>query len=95
MTLQLPILDYPRIDGCSVIGGYVYRGSAIPELTGHYFYSDYCQGWLRSFRYTDAGPTDFQLWNGILLPGTVSLGRDGAGELYMLAGSGVWRIERD
>lgn len=44
----LPVLEYSHAEGCSVTGGYVYRGTAIPELVGHYFYSDWCTGWLRS-----------------------------------------------
>jgi hypothetical protein len=71
----------------------VYRGSAIPELTAHYLYSDYCRGWLRSFRVTAGGvATEHRPWAGITLPFTVSFGRDGAGELYMVAGTQVWRI---
>src|SRR3990172_10672719 len=49
--LTLPVAEYGRADGCSVTGGFVYRGQRIPGLVGHYLYSDYCQGWLRSFRY--------------------------------------------
>ncbi|MGH9897095.1 MAG: PQQ-dependent sugar dehydrogenase, partial [bacterium] len=44
----LPIVEVAHSDSgtCSITGGVVYRGSAIPELTGHYFYSDHCGGWL-------------------------------------------------
>ncbi|HJU69820.1 MAG TPA: PQQ-dependent sugar dehydrogenase [Gemmatimonadaceae bacterium] len=93
--LTLPAHQYLHSDGCSVTGGYVYRGTAIPELTGHYLYADYCQGWLRSFRATSAGvANEHRSWTDISLPGTVSFGRDGAGELYMIAGTRVWRIVR-
>jgi len=47
--LTLPILDYDHGQGCSITGGSVYRGAAIPEIRGHYFYSDYCSGWIKSF----------------------------------------------
>ena len=50
--LTLPVFEYGHGEGCSVTGGYVYRGTAIPELNGHYFYGDFCSGWVRSFRYT-------------------------------------------
>lgn len=48
---------------CSITGGVVYRGSAIPELDGHYFYSDYCGGWLRSFRYVEGQAIDLRDWS--------------------------------
>ena len=56
--LTLPVLEYDHGEGCSITGGYVYRGSAIPALQGHYFYGDFCQGWVRSFRYGDGAVTD-------------------------------------
>ncbi|HUQ98732.1 MAG TPA: PQQ-dependent sugar dehydrogenase, partial [Gemmatimonadaceae bacterium] len=46
-----PLIDYIHDGTCSITGGYVYRGSAIPAIRGHYFYSDYCGGFLKSFRY--------------------------------------------
>ncbi|HEX8832116.1 MAG TPA: PQQ-dependent sugar dehydrogenase, partial [Longimicrobium sp.] len=42
--LTLPVLEYSHDDGCSITGGFVYRGSAVPALRGHYFYADYCKG---------------------------------------------------
>lgn len=94
LSLTLPVLAYPHSEGCSVTGGYVYRGSAIPELTGHYLYSDYCRGWLRSFRFTAGSATEQRSWPGIAIPWSVSFGSDGAGELYMIANARVWRIVR-
>lgn len=49
----LPVLEYDHDNGCSVTGGVVYRGEAIPELTGTYFYGDWCFGWIRSFVFDD------------------------------------------
>ncbi|MFL5563256.1 MAG: PQQ-dependent sugar dehydrogenase [Gemmatimonadaceae bacterium] len=92
-ALTLPVLDYPHTDGCSVTAGYVYRGAAIPELTGHFLYSDYCRGWLRSFRGTADGAADQHSWN-ITAPGTLSFGRDGAGEIYMLTATTLAKIVR-
>jgi glucose/arabinose dehydrogenase len=93
--LTLPAVEYLHADGCSVIGGYVYRGSAIPELAGHYFYADYCEGWVRSFRLTSAGAVgEHRTWDGVMFPGVVSFGRDGAGELYMTGGTQVRRLVR-
>ena len=94
LTLTLPVLEYLHTEGCSIIGGYVYHGSAIPELSGHYFYTDYCQGWLRSFRLVGGLTTERRQWGGISVPGTVSFGRDGAGELYMVGDGRVWKIVR-
>jgi glucose/arabinose dehydrogenase len=93
-TLMLPVFDYGRADGCSVIGGFVYRGSAIPELTGHYLFADFCQGWLRSFRAAGSGASEHTTWSGVSIPYVSSFGRDAAGELYMIAGARVWKIVR-
>lgn len=95
--LELPLAEYAiPDDGCAVIGGYVYRGSAIPAVRGHYFYSDYCGGWLRSFRYASGVAADGREWDVTPLQNVQSFGRDAAGELYILvAGGDVFQIVPD
>jgi glucose/arabinose dehydrogenase len=88
----LPVLDYVNDADCAVTGGYVYRGSEIDGLQGHYLYSDYCGGWLKSFRYSAGVAVDRRDW-GITRVGSVpSFGVDYAGEVYMIAGSGIYKI---
>jgi glucose/arabinose dehydrogenase len=93
--LTLPVLDYPHSDGaCSIIGGYVYRGTAIPALNGTYFYADLCAGFVRSFRLLNAEVTDQFEWSN-LSPGAsiTSFGEDAQGELYIMTlGGGLWRF---
>jgi glucose/arabinose dehydrogenase len=95
--LALPVLDYSHLEAgnpCSITGGYVYRGTAIPELAGRYFYSDYCAGFLRSFLAADRTVTEQREWNVNKVGQVVSFGRDGQGELYVLGASGIWKIVR-
>ena len=88
--LELPVVSYDHGQGCSITGGFVYRGSAIPALQGHYFYSDFCAGFVRSFRLQDGAAVDQFRWP-TLAPGPniPGFGRDAAGELYILATNGV------
>jgi glucose/arabinose dehydrogenase len=83
-----PVLEirHDRRDGgCSVTGGEVYRGAAIPELDGHYFYADWCSGWIRSFRYDQAKVTAARDWSNQLGAKMVSsFGHDSNGELLVL-----------
>ena len=91
--LALPVFEYSHSQGCSVTGGYVYRGPAIPPLQGHYFYADYCQGWVRSFRFVDGQVADETSWPSLTPGGSVvSFGEDAAGELYVLEAEG--RVSR-
>jgi glucose/arabinose dehydrogenase len=88
--LQLPVLAYGHGDGCSITGGFVYRGAAIPALQGHYFYSDFCSGWVRSFRLENGGAVDQFQWSTLAPGGNVpSFGRDAAGEMYVMSTAGV------
>jgi glucose/arabinose dehydrogenase len=96
--LTEPALEYahtadPDCSG-SVVGGYVYHGSAVPEARGLYFYSDYCAGWVKSFRHSNGGAIDQQDWPTLQLSDNVtSFGEDANGELYILtAGGRVYRI---
>lgn len=95
--LTLPVLEVAHGDGgtCSITGGVVYRGAAIPELAGHYFYSDYCGGWLRSFLYENGTVTDPRDWTDSVgsLGSVVSFGVDAQGEIYAMTPDAVYRID--
>jgi hypothetical protein len=91
--LVFPVAEYSHAEGgCSITGGYVYRGAALPELNGVYFFGDYCSGLIWSLTRADA-----QTWNRTLFMSTgfsiSSFGEDEAGELYMLDHTGaVYRL---
>lgn len=92
--LTMPVLDYGHSEGCAVIGGYVYRGQAIPALRGTYFYADFCSGWIRSFRWSRGQATD-QVQYSLLSAGEQpnSFGEDDLGELYITTeGGSLYKI---
>ncbi|MEK6688442.1 MAG: PQQ-dependent sugar dehydrogenase [Gemmatimonadota bacterium] len=94
-NLTLPLVVYGRSEGCSVIGGHVYRGPTLTEIEGVYLYSDYCGGWVRSFRYQNGQATDQREWPALKITSPTSFGEDAAGELYLVSGQGtVYRIIR-
>ena len=89
--LVLPILEYGHTLGrCSITGGYVYRGSAIPGLSGTYFFGDYCTGETFSLRYVGAvthltdRTAELQPPTGPNIANISSYGVDSSGELYIL-----------
>ena len=94
--LQQPVFTYGHDHGtCSIIGGFVYRGRKIPEVVGQYFYSDYCNSWVRSFTYADGKLGESHQWLDGGLGSIVSFGEDAAGELYLCSSNGrVYRIVR-
>jgi glucose/arabinose dehydrogenase len=99
--LTLPVVEYGRDTGCSVTGGYVYRGSAIPGLDGHYLYGDYCSNRVFAFRWQDGVVTDSRELTDDLDPdaqiqGLTSFGEDTGAELYVVSRDGtVFRIEAE
>jgi hypothetical protein len=73
----------------------VYRGSALPEIAGRYFYSDFCNGWLRSFVVVDAVATERTDWDITTVGNIQSFGVDSANELYALTSAGgVYKLVR-
>ncbi len=104
--LEFPVLEYNHAAGCSISGGYVYRGCALADLDGTYFYSDFCTNFVRTFqgvlggvaqntadRTADVDPDGD-------LNGVSSFGEDARGELYIVShgffspGAGaVYRID--
>jgi len=104
-SLILPVYEYSHDGGCSVTGGAVYRGAAIPAVQGTYFFADYCTPRLRSFRMTGGALADFREWPLSVVPGagTATVGAiaaiapDGVGELYIVDRTGtqegeLWKI---
>jgi glucose/arabinose dehydrogenase len=92
--LERPVVEYSHAEGCSVTGGAPYRGRLIAGIAGHYFYSDFCTGFLRSFRYENGQAVDQRSWDVGDLGSVLSFGVDAAGELYILSANGrVYRLE--
>lgn len=92
--LTLPVLEYDHTQGCAIIGGYVYRGSAITGLPGTYFYGDLCSGFVRSFRFVSGQVTEQTQWPLLALQESItSFGEDAQGELYLTTSQGnLYRI---
>lgn len=85
--LELPIWEYNHDLGASITGGYVYRGSKVPELIGAYIYSDFMSGRIWSLRYAGSRlPINTELLNTGL--NISSFGIDEKNELYMLSFDG-------
>ena len=84
-----PVHKYDHDSGCSITGGYVYRGNGVPALQGQYVYADFCEGWVRSFRFEGGSAVDDREWPA-LRPGRgiTSVGEDAQGELYLLTEDG-------
>jgi len=81
-----PVAEYSHSEGgCSVTGGYVYRG-AMPEWNGIYLYADYCSGMVWGLIHSNGGWQDQVLYSGV---GRItSFGQDEAGEIYLILDSG-------
>ncbi len=80
----LPVIEYTHTFGCSITGGYVYRGNAFPGLQGHYFFSDFCRGHLWVTQKPASG--GWQMTTALASGKNVSsFGEDEAGALYFLS----------
>jgi glucose/arabinose dehydrogenase len=91
----LPVLEYDHGDGgCAVVGGYVYRGTAIPDLVGAYLYTDYCQRGVRAIALGADGTVAQRRTFDLRLEQVQSFGEDADGEVCALTAAGeVLRLE--
>jgi glucose/arabinose dehydrogenase len=88
-----PVAEYSHQEGgCSVTGGYVYRGS-MPEWNGIYLYGDYCTGLIWGLIRSNDGWQKQMLFDADLT--ITSFGQDEAGEIYLLSDNGsIYRLSR-
>ena len=89
--LVMPIYTYSHAEGCSITGGFVYRGKALPALNGRYFFADYCSGAVEALRYENGVATSLIKTSKDLggLGAINAFGTDSHGELYVLTDSGA------
>jgi glucose/arabinose dehydrogenase len=90
--LVLPVAEYGHDRGCSITGGYVYRGAAAAGLAGTYLYADYCTGTIWGLEASAESPAPRVLLDSGHSVG--SFGEDEAGELYVvdLAGGRLFQV---
>jgi len=95
-----PILEFSHALGCSITGGYVYRGCRMSGLSGRYFYADFCAAFIDSFKVVGGVLTDHQDYTTELAPGggatinqITSFGEDARGETYITdRGGQIYKI---
>jgi glucose/arabinose dehydrogenase len=86
--LVMPVFEYGHDSGCSVTGGFVYRGKALPAQVGRYVFGDYCSGSLGSFRISGGRVVDLRD-EVAEVPELSSFGEGPAGELYATSLGGI------
>ncbi len=90
-SLVDPILEYTHSSGCSITGGYVYRGRISDDLYGSYLYGDFCT------RSIWVGRNEGGAWASTLLTSAVgniySFGEDSSGTLYLSTGTSIFRVQ--
>jgi glucose/arabinose dehydrogenase len=79
-----PVVEYPHSQGCSVSGGYVYRGQAVPAEAGRYLYGDFCTGTIWSLRIVNGKAVSVRRER-FSLKGLSSFAQDSSGELYAMS----------
>jgi glucose/arabinose dehydrogenase len=91
--LTPPLTEYGHDDGCTVIGGYVYRGAAYPLLQGAYLFADYCSGTIWAIDAATSEATDPVVVGSLPDENIASFGEDLAGELYVTTlGGRIYRV---
>jgi hypothetical protein len=86
-----PVTTYGHDEGCSVTGGYVYRGARVPALQGQYLYADFCSGHVWALPADGAGKRQGRKI--ATVPQPSSFGEDDAGEVYITSfDGGIYRL---
>jgi glucose/arabinose dehydrogenase len=86
--LVMPVVEYNHTQGCAVTGGYVYRGSQVPAIAGHYVFGDFCSGTIWMIPWSGGLSTP----KGLLFDTSMqisSFGEDESGELYVVDHAGA------
>jgi hypothetical protein len=86
--LVFPVFEYGHDRGCSVTGGYVYRGAALPAEQGRYVFGDYCSGTIWSFRVSAGAAVDIRV-EPFQVESVSSFGENSAGELFAVSLDGA------
>lgn len=86
-----PQLEYTHDEGCSITGGYVYRGEAVPSLHGWYLFGDFCGGWIRAVPADDPGAQPVELVSGF--GPVLSFAELEDGELLVLGQDGIHAVD--
>ena len=94
----LPVYQYLHEgNGCAIVGGQVYRGQLMPEVRGHYFFADFCLGWIRSIVADESEVYLVKDWTtrrDDRLGNVTTIGADRNGELYVANMDGeIWHLE--
>ena len=84
-----PVAQYTHKDGCSVTGGYVYQGTALPRLSGRYLYGDFCSGALWSLKAAPKGGATDVRRERAQVPQLAHIGPDADGEPVFASASGA------
>ncbi len=91
-TLVGPVFEYDHGQGCSVTGGFVYRGSKVPAAKGRYFFGDYCSGQIWSLSVKDGKATGVKR-HSFSVSNLSSFGENARGELFLVSQSGtIYRL---
>ena len=93
-------IQQPEMDGCSITGGYVYRGKELNDFYGRYIFGDYCTGKIWSFIYKDNEVKDLQDHTNDILESMdkkefylSSFGEDNDGEIFIIDYNGtIYRL---
>jgi glucose/arabinose dehydrogenase len=92
--LVSPVYEYSHDEGCSVTGGYVYRGSRVPAAQGRYFFGDYCSGTVWSLVIRNGKASDVRR-HSFRVDSLSSFGQGAGGQLYLVSHEGtIYRLAR-